>query len=167
MEPKRRGTLIYGLLLGVWVLVVGWQIEEHARIQEAAKRDLRSRSTEIGNFLSAVMRGFSFRGRQVLQRQLEPVLNELVNGQTNELVNSGGLISIALLNTAGEQIVAAGNTNFMSKSSEGEYWTRDTVTFVNPIEGASVVLPPPPLDFTNGLLVTDFHGVRRIQTRPI
>jgi signal transduction histidine kinase len=162
MELKRRGTLIYSLLFGVWLLVVAWQIEEHSRVQEAAKRNLRSRSTEIGNTLSAVMRALSFRGRQVLQERLEPVLNELVKGQTNELVNSGGLISIALLNTAGEPFVAAAsNTNLMPNGvfSEGEYWTPDSVTFVSPIEGASVenatntmvVLPPPPADFTNGL----------------
>ena len=165
MEPKRRGTLIYSLLLGVWALVVVWQIEEHARVQEAAKRDLRSRSTEIGNTLSAVMRALRFRGT-VLQQRLEPVLSELVNGRTNELVNSGGLISIALLNTDGESIAAAGNTNLMlgevlSKGDKGEYWAHDSVTFLNTIEGASVnpegatnamvVLPPPPPDFTNGL----------------
>jgi signal transduction histidine kinase len=161
MELKRRGTLIYSLLFGVWVLVVGWQVEEHARVQEAAKNDLRNRSTEIGNTLSAVMRALSFRGRQVLQERLEPVLNELVNGRTNELVSSGGLIAVALLNTAGDPIVAAGNTNAMPGGvlSEREYWTGNSVTFVNPVEGASVenttntmvVLPPPPADFTNGL----------------
>jgi len=162
MELKRRGTLIYSLLLGVWALVVLWQIEEHSRVQEAARNDLRSRSKEVGNTLSAFMRAFSFRGRQVLQRQLEPVLNELVKGQTNELVSSGDLISIALLNNAGEPFVAAAsNTNLMPSGvfSEGETWTHDTVTFVNPIEGATVnpegatnvmiVLPPPPADFTN------------------
>jgi len=159
MEQNRRGTLIYGLLLGVWVLVVGWQIEEHARVQEAAKRNLRSRSTEIGSTLSAVMRALRFRGSTVLQERLEPVLNELVQGQTNELVNSGGLLAIALLNTAGEPFVAAAsNTNLMPNGvfSEGEYWTQDSVTFVNPIEGATVentnnamVVLPPPSDFTN------------------
>ena len=148
MERNRRGTLIYGLLLGVWALVVVWQIEEHSRVQEAAKRNLRSRSAEIRNTLSADMLALRFRGA-VLQQRLEPVLKELVNESTNEPFHSGGLIAIALLNTAGEPIATAGNTNFMSNLSEGEYWTPDTVTFVNPIEGASVVLPPPPLDFTN------------------
>jgi len=160
MELKRRSTLIYGLLFGVWALVVAWQIEEHSRVQEAARRDLRSRSAEIGNTLSAVMRALRFRGT-VLQQRLEPVLNELVNGRTNELVNSGGLLSIALLNTAGEPIAAAGDTNHVPMPNEvpaDGYWTHDTVTFVNPIEGAvnpegatnpMVVLPPPPADFTN------------------
>ena len=112
MELKRRGTLIYGLLLGVWVLVVAWQIEEHSRVQEAAKRNLRSRSAEIRNTLSADMLALRFRGA-VLQQRLEPVLKELVNESTNEPFNSGGLISIALINTAGEPIAAAGNTNLM------------------------------------------------------
>jgi len=170
MELKRRSTLIYGLLVGVWVFVVAWQIEEHSRVQEAAKRTLRSRSTEIGNDLSAVIRALSFRGR-LLQSSLEPVLNERVNGRTNELNevgDSGVLIYIALLNTAGEPIAAAGDTNRIPNEvlSEGEYnpdgyWTHDSVTFVNPIEGASllnpaggtnpVVILPPPGDYTNVL----------------
>jgi signal transduction histidine kinase len=172
MEIKRRGTLIYSLLLGVWVLVAVWQIEEHSRVQEAARNDLRNRSREIGSTLSAVMRALRFRGT-VLQQRLEPVLDELVNGRTNELVNSSGLISIALLNTAGEPIAAAGDTNLTPNGvlSEGEYWTHDSVTFVNPIEGASVnpegetnptvVLPPPPPGFTNGL-----RGFQRREPRP-
>src|SRR5450432_2516491 len=97
MQRNRRGTLIYSLLLGVWALVVVWQIEEHRRVQEAAKDDLRTSSKKAGDSLSAIMSAYSatFRGRLV-QRQLEPVLKELV--RTNELDNSGGLISIALLN---------------------------------------------------------------------
>ncbi|MGA2029054.1 MAG: hypothetical protein ABSG87_03165, partial [Verrucomicrobiota bacterium] len=61
MELKRRNTLIYGLLLGVWLLVVGWQVEEHHRVQESAKTDLRNRSNEIANTLSAVIRALRFR----------------------------------------------------------------------------------------------------------
>jgi signal transduction histidine kinase len=152
MELKRRSTLIYGLLIGVWLFVAVWQVQEHSRVQEDAKVDLRNRSAEIRNTLSAVMHALSFGGgRQVLQPRLQPVLNELVS--TNELDNSGGLLSIALLNTAGEPIAAAGKTNLMpnevwSGGADAEYWMHDSVTFVNPIEGASVILPPPG-DFTN------------------
>ena len=159
MEAKRRGTLIYSLLLGVWALVVAWQVEEHHRVKEAAKYDLRNNSKEIANTLSAVMRAMRLRGGAVLQQRLEPVLTELVNARTNQLVNSSGLISIALLNVAGEPIAEAGDTNLISNLPEGEYWGHDNVTFVNPIEGASVnpegatnptvVLPGPPADFTN------------------
>ena len=60
MKPTRR-LLIGGLLLGVWLLVFGWQVEEHGRIRDAARTDLRNRSREIANTLSAVIRAMRFR----------------------------------------------------------------------------------------------------------
>jgi signal transduction histidine kinase len=161
MELKRRSALIYGLLFGVWLLVVGWQVEEHARVEAAAKNDLRNRSLEIADFCGAVVRANSFRGT-VLQNHLEPVLNELVSSRSNRLVSSSGVISIALLNTAGKPLVAAGKTNLIPIGilSKGEIWTRDNVTFVNPVWGASVnsenhsnamVVLPPFRDFSNSI----------------
>jgi signal transduction histidine kinase len=161
MEPKRRSALIYGLLFGVWLLVVGWQVEEHLRVVASAKTDLRSSSREIADTLSAVVKANSFRGT-VLQNHLEPVLNELVSSRSNQLVSSSGVISIALLNTAGKPLVAAGKTNLIPEEilSEGEIWTRDNVTFVNPVWGASVnsenasnamVVLPSFRDFSNSI----------------
>jgi signal transduction histidine kinase len=161
MELKRRGTLIYGLLLGVWVLVVGWQIEEHLRVEKSAKADLRNRAKEITDTLSAVVRALGFRGT-LLQDRLEPVLNELVNSRANQLATSAGVISIALLNTAGEPLVAAGKTNLIPGDvlSEGEHWARNSVTFVNPVWGATVnyentsnamVVLPPFREFSNSV----------------
>src|SRR5271154_5189192 len=98
MQPKSRSPLIYGLLLGVWLLVVAWQIEEHVSVREAAKADLRHRSREIASTLSAVTRALRFRGATP-QERLDPLLNELVNNRTNEPVNSIRLISVGLLNT--------------------------------------------------------------------
>src|SRR6185369_13768689 len=124
MEISRRTSLIYGLLLAIWVLVVGWQVEEHVRVKDTARTDLRNRSREIANTLSATMRALRFRGA-VLQRQLEPVLNELISGRTNELVKSSELISIVLLNTAGEPVVSAGQPIDLSQQDlgrEGERW---------------------------------------------
>ncbi|MEI6196586.1 MAG: hypothetical protein WCS42_19900, partial [Verrucomicrobiota bacterium] len=139
MQPRRNSFLIYGLLLGVWVFVVAWQIEEHVRVREAAKMDLRNRSKEIANTLSAVIRALRFRGA-VVQDRLEPVLNLLVNGRTNELVKASELISVTLLNTAGDPVVSVGETNFDQKAftQEGEHWGANSVTFVNPVEGVSV-----------------------------
>lgn len=161
MEPRRRSTLIYGLLLGVWLLVVGWQVEEHHRVKDAAKTDLRNRSNEIADTLSAVVRANSFRGT-VLQNHLEPVLNELVSSRTNQLISPSGVISIALLNTAGKPLIAVGETNLIPNGilSEGEHWSRDSVTFVNPVWGASIssenasnamVVLPPFRDFSNSI----------------
>jgi signal transduction histidine kinase len=162
MQPRRNSPLIYGLLLGVWVFVVAWQVEEHVRVREAAKTDLRNRSQEIANTLSAVIRALRFRGA-VVQDRLEPVLNLLVNGRTNELVKSGELISVTLLNTAGDPVVSVGETNFDQKAftQEGEYWGKNSVTFVNPVEGVrvsegvtnnpTVVLPSSFRNLTNGM----------------
>jgi signal transduction histidine kinase len=165
MDSTRRNTLIYGLLLCVWILVVGWQAEEHLRVQEAAKTNLRNRSREIANTLSVVVRAMSFRGG-VLQQRLEPVLEELVNARTNQLVKPSEVMSVVLLNTASEPMVSAGNPIDFSRTElmqNGEYWGSRTATFVHPIEGARVtpeegtnvpgpvLYPGPPADFTNGL----------------
>src|SRR5271155_2133368 len=162
MQPGRNFRWIYGLLFGVWVLVVAWQLEEHARVSEAAKTDLRNRSKEIANTLSAVIRALRFRST-VLQDRLEPVLKLLVNGHTNQFVNSSELISVTLLNTAGDPVVAVGETNLDAKAftQEGEYWGENNVTFVNPVEGASVsegvtnsatVVLPSFRNLTNGMI---------------
>ncbi len=138
MKSTRR-WLIYGLLLGVWLLVVGWQVEEHVRIKEAARTDLRNRSREIANTLSAVIRAMRFRDA-VLQDRLEPVLDELVSERTNALVRSSELLSIALLNTAGDPVVSAGSPMNLQRNllQEGEYWGPSSVTFVTAVAGVNV-----------------------------
>ena len=155
MRMARRNLVVYGLLAAVWTLVVTWQLEEHARITSAAQTDLRNRSKDIANTVSACIRGMRFRGA-VLQERLEPVLDELVNGRTNELVKSSDLISIALLNAAGEPVASAGRPiDFGQKDilQEGERWGRKTVTIVTPVDlgvnpssedstNPTVVLPP-------------------------
>ena len=155
MELSRRSLFVYALLAGVWVLVVGWQIEEHHRVKEAARTDLRNRSNDIAKTVSAFIRGLRFRGA-VLQERLEPVLNELVNAHTNELIKSSELMGIALLNAVGEPIALAGVPIDLEQKDllqKGERWGRRGVTLVNPVdlgaaltsEGATnptVVLPP-------------------------
>src|SRR6266571_8065105 len=102
MEITRRSVLVYGLLAAVWLLVLGWQIEEHHRVKEAAKTDLRNRSKEIAKTVGAFIRGLRFRGGGPVSRErLEPVLNELVNSRTNELFKSSELLGIELFNAAG------------------------------------------------------------------
>src|ERR1041385_816811 len=109
MEITRRSVLVYGLLGAVWLLVLGWQIEEHHRVKEAARTDLRNRSKDIAKTVGAFIRGLRFRGRgPVLQEQLDPVLAELVKARTNELIKASDLMSIALLNAAGDPIARAG-----------------------------------------------------------
>lgn len=154
MELKRRNIAVYGLLLAVWVLVIGWQVEEHHKIRESAKTDLRKSSKAIANTVGAFIRGLQFRGA-VLSDRLEPVLNELV-GVTNQLVKSSELVSIALLNSSGERLASAGKPIDLAQNEivqQGERWGARSVTMVYPVEGAivsfegmtnatTVVLPP-------------------------
>ena len=157
MKPDQRGKWVFGLLLGTWLLVIAWQIEEHHRLVEAAKSDLRGRSREIAGTLSAVTRALRFHDA-VIQDRLEPVLTELVKDRTNSAVK---LLYLGLLNTEGKPIVAVGSTNlFPGESFAGELWSDTNVIFVWPVEGASVspegvtnnptVVLPSPRNFTNG-----------------
>jgi signal transduction histidine kinase len=143
MELTRRSLLVYGLLVAVWALVFGWQVEEHLRVKEAAKTDLRNRSKDIANTLSAIIRGMRFRGGAIAKDRLESVLNELVQGRTNELIKSSELTSIALLDVNNQPLVSAGKSLDPQReeifSQEGEHWGRRSVTLVNPVNLSAIL----------------------------
>ena len=142
MELTRRSLLVYAFLGAIWVLVLGWQVEEHLRVREAARTDLRNRSKEIANTLSAIIRGMRFRGGAIPAERLEPVLNELVHGRTNELVKSSEILYIALLNAANERVAWSGlpiDPQREDLFQQGEHWGQRSVTLVNPVDlGASL-----------------------------
>jgi hypothetical protein len=160
MELKQRNLAVYALLLLVWCLVLTWQVQEHRRVKDYARTSLRNRSRDIANTLGSFIRGLQFRGT-VFGDRLQPVLDDLVFGRTNDLVNAGEVVSVALLNAAGEPVASAGRTVDLSQkdAQEGERWGARFFTAVYPIEGASVaqegstnaiapVLLPP---FTNSM----------------
>jgi signal transduction histidine kinase len=139
MNREQKNTWAGTLLLAAWLLVVVWEVTEHRRVVEAAKSDLRNRSREIASTLSAVTRALRFRGA-LFQDRLDPVLNELARSRPNALVNASQLIALGLLNNEGDIVVAAGETNLLSRESAGESerWSDENVVFVLPVEGASV-----------------------------
>jgi signal transduction histidine kinase len=137
MQYRRNSLLIYGLLFGVWALVVAWQVDEHVRVREAARTGLRKRSEAIANTLGAVVRGLQFRGA-VFQDRLEPVLGELVADDTNGTA-SGEVVSITLLNAAGESVASAGRPIDLGQKDilqVGEHWGLRSMTRVYSVEGA-------------------------------
>lgn len=137
MPPRRNSSWIYALLLGGWVFVVAWQVEEHVRVRDAAKTGLRKRSEAIANTLGAVVRGLQFRGA-VFRDRLEPVLSELVAGDTNG-ATSGEVVSIALLNAAGTSVASAGRPADLAQRDilqAGEHWGLNSLTRVYSVEGA-------------------------------
>jgi signal transduction histidine kinase len=166
MQPRRNSTLIYGLLLGVWVLVVAWQIEEHVRVRGAARTDLRKRSEAIASTLGAVVRGLQFRGA-VFRDRLEPVLGELVAGDTNGAA-AGEVISITLLNAAGESVASAGRPIDLDQRDilqAGEHWGLRSMTRVYSVEGVTNQAPLILEGRTNTLRGSPRNFQRR-ETRP-
>ena len=56
MQPKRHSPLIFGLLLGIWVLIAAWQVEEHVHVLNEARAALVNRATDISTTLGIVLR---------------------------------------------------------------------------------------------------------------
>jgi signal transduction histidine kinase len=155
MDLARRSRLVYALLAGIWLLVVGWQVNEHVRVREAAKTELRNRSREIAITLSSTIRAMRFGRRTLLQERIEPVINELVHGRTNAIVKSTDLISIVLLNAAGEAVASAGvSLDPKDIPAKRELWTDRIAAFVHPVTFGNQFEPNMrPEDSTNPIVV--------------
>jgi signal transduction histidine kinase len=123
-----KSPLVYAALLVVSILIVGWQAIEHRRVREAARAALINRSRDITGTLGLVLRT-QRRWGMVSQERLQPALKELVR--------SGEVISLALLNAAGEVVVAAGaplETETRGMMQSGEHWNARRVTFINLVD---------------------------------
>jgi signal transduction histidine kinase len=160
MDLTRRSYVVYGALAALWLVIVAWQAEEHFAFKNFAKTGLRNRSKTIASTLGASIRGMQFRGTVTADR-LQIVLNEMVNGPTNDLAWSPEINAVVLLNHEGQRVAYAGRTPELEQREipqETERWGPRNVTFVFPIftygtamnpEGvtnpAPVLLPP----FTN------------------
>ena len=165
MELNRRSTLIYGLLLGVWVLVVAWQLAEHLRVREEARAALVNRAKDISTTLGIVLRSQRRFGGVVSKERLEASLTELVRQEKAELDG------FALLNAAGEMVASAGTgIDPQTRVAAGttEKWNAQTVTLVNPvdlgtnltydIEGTNLPIILSRQDFTNRFAATNRPG---------
>ena len=165
MQPRRNSPLIYGLLLGVWVLVIAWQWAEHLRVREEARAALVNRAKDISTTLGIVLRSQRRFGGVVSKERLEASLTELVRQERAELNG------IALLNAAGEMVASAGtNMDLQGRGAAGptEIWNAQSVTLVNPvdlgtnltydIEGTNLPIILSRQDFTNHFTGTNRPG---------
>jgi len=148
MELKRRSAAIYALLFGVWLLLTGWQVQEHLHVREQARLALVNRGADISTILGIVLRSQRHFGGFVSKEGLTNSLSQLVNQDSAEL--SG----IALLNAAGE-VVASAQTEFdvssFSAMTNAEVWSAQTVTLVNPVDlGTNFPIILSHQEFTNG-----------------
>jgi signal transduction histidine kinase len=135
----RRPSIVYGLLLAVWAVIMIWQVLEHNRVKEAARTALLNRARATATPLRGVIQalGFDIRsGRLVQQERLETALKSLVT--------DGELHSIALLNAAGEAVVSAGapiDLDIIGRMQTGEYWDASSVMVVSRVDLGVVVEP--------------------------
>ena len=144
-----RTKLVYGLLAALWLIILAWQFAEHKRMERAAQSSLRNRSKAITGTLSGILANQRFRGGPLFQERVESALKDVVK--------SGEVSSIALLNAQSEVIVAAGepiNTDIKHVLQVVEQWEPHRVLIGNPVDlgddvtregetnSPTIVLPP-------------------------
>jgi hypothetical protein len=129
-----RSKIVYALLAVVWVIIVGWQVAEHDRVKRVAQTALRNRSKDITSILAIIVKSQRFRGGPLFQERLENALKELVR--------SGEVTSVALLNAQSDVIVAAGDpihNEIKETLVVGEKWEAKRLLIGNLVDlGASV-----------------------------
>ena len=148
----RRSWLVYGILLAIWVVLIGWQAAEHSQVERAARTSLRHRAQTISRTLALIMRS---RGPFTSQSRIEAWLKDLVS--------EGEVTSIKLFNIDGEELVSAGPSTELPKGdlpTDG-YWDESakTVTLMNLVDlGTNIIW-----DFTNrpAAFATDHERTRR------
>src|SRR6202012_1107285 len=83
---SRRNWAVYGILVVVWAMLIGWQTAEHLRARKAFHRMLIDRGRGISDTCGVLMRTTSFFG-MVNKERLEDALNALVASSSNELTS--------------------------------------------------------------------------------
>lgn len=125
---------VYVVLIAAWCFIVVWQGLEHRRVRAAARAALINRSRDITSTLGLVIRSQRRFGGIVLPERLESALKELVK--------SGELNSVALLNATGEVVASAGPPmEFDTKGviQAGERWDGRSVVLMNLLDLGSTV----------------------------
>ena len=125
----QRTPLIYVTLAAVWALVLVWQGVEHGRVRRDARTALLNRSQDITTTLELVIRSQRRFGGMISQERLESALTELVK--------SGELSSVALLNASNEVVASAGRPLDLGSREmmrPGETWGDQFVTVMNLVD---------------------------------
>ncbi len=124
----RRNWLVYGVLLALWVMLLGWQIAEHMRVQRNAHAALIHRAEDISNTLGLVMRSQRRWSGTIRKERLEEAMSVLIK--------PGEIEAIAILNGAGDVVAAAGEPLELQTKGmvAGEYWDKDNLVVMNLVD---------------------------------
>ena len=147
----RRSWFVYGILLAIWVALIGWQGVEHVRVRRAAQQKLVDRTRDISTTLAVLLRSQRFFGI-ISRERLESALTELVNkpGELHPL-------SVEVVNIDYEKVASAGPPIELPRGElpGGVHWDDNahTLTLQNLVDlgtnwGTNIVMSPSEL-FTN------------------
>jgi len=130
----RRNWLVYSILAVFWLLLVGWQIQEHRQMRRVAREGFHRRAVDISNTLALIMRSQRF---FVSRERIETVLKELVKQDE--------VSSIKLLNQQGDEVASAGDPIDLPKGDipPGGSWdeTTHTMTVMNMVDlGTNIIM---------------------------
>ncbi len=140
---SRRSLWIYLALTVAWLAVIGWQAAEHLRVRETTQTQVVNRARDISSTMALVMRS---------QRRFGVISRERLESAIQELIRPGEVDAIALVNTDGEIVAAAGEEEIALSGSEaaraGVHWGSDTVTVVDLVDlgtnfSQEATAPPP------------------------
>jgi signal transduction histidine kinase len=124
---RNRGLIIYASLGALCAAFILWQFAEHKRVEEAARQSLMSRGRAITGTLGLVIRTQRRGGGIISQERLESALAELIQ--------SGEIESITLLNAEKEVVVAAGiPLAEHSPVPAGVTWTQERMLLANLVD---------------------------------
>ena len=125
----RHNRLVYGVLAVACAAMLLWQTVEHSRFREASRETLIFRGRDITTTLGLVIRSQRRFGAFVNQERLEPALKELVKADQ--------VLSVSLLNVAGEVVATAGapvDVNRKAIERTGQWWDEHSVTLINLVD---------------------------------
>src|SRR5581483_6571378 len=134
----RRSWFVYGTLLAIWLLLLGWQAAEHGRVKRSAQTALLNRTREIGNTLGLVMRTQRFFGI-INKEKIVTALNELVDPKSYGLHPT----AIEVLNLTNEVVASAGPPIDPNQlTGELPLWDEQagTLTLMNPVDLGTNIL---------------------------
>src|SRR2546428_68629 len=126
---SRRSFWIYLALTVAWLAVIGWQAAEHHRVRRTTQTQVVNRARDISTTMALVMRS---------QRRFGVISRERIESALEELIRPGEVDAIALVNTEGETVAAAGEEVIDLPVSDaarpGVHWGSGAVTVVNLVD---------------------------------
>lgn len=124
----QRTRPVYAVLFGVWLLVVGWQIAEHHRVERDARVALINRAKDISSTVGLVLRS---------QRHFGIISQERLESALDALIKPDELNGVSLFNASGDVVASSGtpiDLQLKGLLPTGEHWEARTVTLMNLVD---------------------------------